>query len=888
VKKIIIVVGLVVLLGLSFVLYKWLAPREQADPFTIVPEDAVLVLETSQLYNAWEEFQDKKVWHSLKQIPAISSLQYKINAFDSLLVMEDKREFFKDKKVLISLHVSSSKECDYLFYIPVNSSKEENFLKKALEKLQNNKEYMIESKTYHDYNIQSIHTKDNSQSISYFVYKNYFIAGFSNKLVEGVIDRLENKKTNFLFWKKERSDIKKLVEGKTSLYLRYDKIKDLLSMFSGVEFLKPLASFADKSVLEVRIDDRELLLNGFTYSTSEEKSFIQCFRTQKPQKFNLKNYIPNSTSSVYYYGYSDGVSLRKSLENYWSAQDPNYLKSVDSLNKEFKINVGSLYKNFKNEIGLCHLDSETSPGDKLIFVYSENSEKLIEDLNKISEATSKGGRLIDNETWQRKKIREIKTEEFPAKVFGKIFSGFPQCYYTSIDNYVVFSNNKQNIKNLFKDIETDNVWGKTILVNSFLEETITEFNVGVFVNISNSWKSLLNEVSPEFKDQLINNEKFVQGFDLLALQFSHINETILTNMVVTHDLSVPDYSGQPSNQLVWDAKLKSEIYLIESKNRGKDFLVQDSLNNIYLVGNDLKVKWKYSLGESIQGGVTAIDIHKDKNWEVVLAAANKIYAFNYKGKMVNKFPIVISDTIKTLSILDYDNTKDYRISVSDKSGQIYFYNTAGQNLEGWTPKEVSGNVFDKVRHLRIANKDYILAIQENGTISLMNRKGEMQNPFPLKLKKGQVISYVQQKGKDLEDTEFIVQHADKSFTTFNLEGKILQQTEAREFLIPDSRRQSFVWFKPELQRSTVTYDQENQLKIPFRVTNIKYFNFSSKGEFVMAFDKSGKGLSVYNNKGQEVLKHLDSEGFSDLYYDEKGKAFKFYNLYNNKISLVEF
>lgn len=887
-KKILIIVGVIILVAGSVLVYRWFAPREQTDPFTIVPEDAVLILETSQMYTAWEEFQDKKVWQSLKRIPAISSLQNKIKAFDSLLVHNEKTEFFKDKKVLVSFHLSSAKESDYLFYIPVNSSKEENFLRNTFKKLENNEKYVLESRDYKDYTIQSIRSKDNSQSISYFVYKNYFIACFSESLLESVINRLENKKTNFLFWRKESSGIKKLVEGKTSLYLRYDKIEDLFSRFSDSQLLKPLSSFADKSVLEVNLDDKELLLNGFTYSANEKNSFIQCFRTQKPQAFLLKNYIPASASSVYYYGFNDGGSLRKSFEKYWSTQNPSYLEEVETINKKFKIDIASLYTNFNKEIGLCNLDSDASSLDKLVFVYSDNSEKLFAELNKVALASGKGSAPLSTETWERKKIIEIGIEEFPSKVFGKIFQGFPKCYFTTIDNYVVFSNNKQNIKNLVKDIEGDNVWGKTIAVNSFLEETITEFNVGVFVNISTMWRALLNEVSPEFKDELLKNEKLIQGFDLLAIQYSHINETILTNMVITHDLTVPDYDEETSAPIVFDGKLSPQMNLVENKNRTKDVLVQDSLTNIYLLGNDIAIKWKYLLNEQINSEVLSIDIKKDKSWEYLFSSGNKIYALDSRGKLVNKFPFVLPDQIENISVLDYDNNKDYRVAASDKNGNVYIYNLAGQNLEGWTPKSFTGKVFEKVKHLRIANKDYILVIQENGTINLTNRKGEMQAGFPLQLKKAQIISYVQQKGRDLESTEFIVQHADKSLTSFNLNGKITQRSEATDYLISDNRRQSFVWLKTQQNSSLVIYDQENEVKIPFKVTSLKYYNFSSKGEFVIATDKARRILSLYDKKGVELIKSVESDGHSDVYFDEKTKVFKVYNLFNNKIDLIEF
>lgn len=894
-KKILIIAGFLVLATGGVFLYKWLTPHHEADPFRLVPEDAILIIETSRIYNVWESIKSKPLWVNLHAVPTVETLGNKIASLDTMLGENDKIDFFQNKKVVASLHAGAGKNPDYIFYIPLSSGKDERFLEKTLKNIKGQGKYFIEERNFKGYAIGSLTSKESKSSFNYLVYKDIFVGSFSIAMLEHFIDNLE-KNNQLLFWKKnERS--KKSSQGTTTLYLNYARFPELLSLFGNAEMFRPLTSFAEESVLEFNLNDRDLLLNGFTYPYIQKPSFISNFKGSVPQQFYVKHYVPNTTAALYYYGFDNGLRLRKSLEQFWAAQDPGYLKEVEEINQKYDIDIGSVYKYFGNEIGFCLSPGDTALGNRLILLHTPDPGQLIPSLDSVAIKTSgKKQKKMRGENWKGTTIKKMGVPEFPTLLLGKIFSGFPDCYYAALDNYVVFSNTEQGIKDLIQDIEAENVWGKTLAINSSLEGTITEFNVGLFVNVKDSWETMLKYGTPDARKEWLKNKKLIEGFDFLAMQFSHFNESVLTNIILTHNLSEPVAKEQeraPAPEELHLDKVRPYFYLAESKNPGKDLFYQDSTLVLHKVGSDLRPIWKFPLKDTLSGIIFTIDIDKDRKWDCVFAAGNQIYALNSKGEPIKNYPINLrADTrVSSLSVMDYNNTKEYRLVAADQNGHIYFFDTKGNNLDGWKPKKLGGEILDKVKHLRVGDKDVILCIQKNGTVNALNRRGEMYPGFPLDLKSGKLISFAIRKGGDFEKTIIYVQSGKGEVISFNLKGKTVKNENKGSMICADPKGNSFVTIRGNPQEIMIERASGKSLTLPFVTDRIsvRYYNLSTKGEFVSVKDNSEGKLFIYNlEQGKEMITELQSDMNSEIFYNEKNKQYGLYNFRQGKLEVISF
>src|SRR5690606_13290395 len=138
--------------------------------------------------------------------------------------------------------------------------------------------------------------------------------------------------------------------------------------------------------------------------------------------------------------------------------------------------------------------------------------------------------------------------------------------------------------------------------------------------------------------------------------------------------------------------------------------------------------------------------------------------------------------IEHVSLLDYDNSRNYRVLIASREGNLWIYDKSGTNLEGWQPQRVEGRLMTPPRHHRLLGKDYQFAIRADGKVYLLNRRGELLPNFPLVLDARLAGDYYITRGRTAAETTITVVARDGWRITFNLQGKVL----SREVLVKTS------------------------------------------------------------------------------------------------------
>ncbi|MFN3939630.1 MAG: hypothetical protein ACK4IY_03520, partial [Chitinophagales bacterium] len=164
----------------------------------------------------------------------------------------------------------------------------------------------------------------------------------------------------------------------------------------------------------------------------------------------------------------------------------------------------------------------------------------------------------------------------------------------------------------------------------------------------------------------------------------------------------------------------------ENHMDGKDnILVQDSTNQIYLLSPNGNVVWKRQMESRINGIVYSVDFYKNKKKQILFATNNGVYLIDMLGRDVEGFPISLTASVTSpLTILDYDNSGEYRMFIGCDNGNVYGFYKDGKPLPGWSPLKDAG-IIEQVFGYAFSNqKDYIAMSNANGWLNVKNRKGE--------------------------------------------------------------------------------------------------------------------------------------------------------------------
>ena len=218
--------------------------------------------------------------------------------------------------------------------------------------------------------------------------------------------------------------------------------------------------------------------------------------------------------------------------------------------------------------------------------------------------------------------------------------------------------------------------------------------------------------------------KELEPLQSIALEFSTHESICYSNAYVYFDDSQKEELKNIWTKQI-DARITSTLNLVQNHYTQEwEITFQDENNNLYLISSAGDVIWKRKLDNQIIGSIHQIDSYKNFKLQLLFNTKNKVFLIDRKGRDVGSFPISLKqETTLPLSLFDYEKNKNYRIMLSCNKNH-YMYDKNGEYISGWKLKKTESNAILPAQHFILGNKDYILLAEENGTLNILNRRGE--------------------------------------------------------------------------------------------------------------------------------------------------------------------
>ncbi len=416
--------------------------------------------------------------------------------------------------------------------------------------------------------------------------------------------------------------------------------------------------------LDLKVGDKTANLTGFSF-VDQPTQFLSNFRTSSGAEFDIANIIPIEASWFYHFSTKDPAALGTSLQQYYQATAPDVLKYQAKLLKDADFDVNYTFNLMDEEIGLITMESAAT---------GEHHQLLILEVNDMGEAlkffNSAGerhmlttGDTLYHEQYGNYEIRKLPVANFPYALLGNLARGFEDSYYLQYRNNLVFSNNLQQLKNFTISIENEGTWTKSLRISHFLDQTNKEASFSLFVNTPRAWNQLLSGLKPSWKDYLAEHQFSFKNLEFLAFQFSTVDDKFYTNLTIYQPnlpiRSIPERIKTLRSITLPDF-IKTKPWLVTNhNNKLKEVFVQDTANNVYLIGSDFSVIWDKSISAPIISDVRQIDYYKNGKLQYIFATKEAVHILDRTGAYLPEFPKKLAQIkeIEHFGIIDYDNTK---------------------------------------------------------------------------------------------------------------------------------------------------------------------------------------------------------------------------------------
>jgi hypothetical protein len=766
-----ITAGIVVTLVAGYFAYVYFFRQESITAWNLVPDNALMVFERDDC-----ELCAVKIENSLVA-KVIESAALYAKPLDSLQTVVE-QTLMSSKKLTISLHSIKKDEFDLLFYLTLTPA-EWNVLS---DKIKLKRARL----TKREFGGREVHEIDlGGHVFSWTLIENVWVGTFTPFLVEDAI-RSYNAGGNFT--RKVSDKNLAVVRGDAgNLYLQLSRMSDLVAIFSpeGNAFSK---MFGASSLLDVKAEEGNVVLNGFSTDSVDQKNYLlSIFRHQSPVGFTLKEFISDRTLALYSFGINDGAAFKSDLDIFCKKNSIRTPDSAALVCRESGIDLNTLYAGINNEINVCLIESLNKKRvAKILIIETANVNGWLSAFDKLSNKYSVD--TVFYEAFSQYVIKKVPLFRFPEKLLAPLVSGFDNCFYTSIENKIFIGDDVDELKNFLADIDDENTWGKSVSYNSFLETTLLESNVSLYLNTNKIWNVLTPLLHPKWQQFVKENHGLLSGLQLSAFQFSHLSNSYYTNISInykpyTSDSRSPRKGSGKKTVVNFESDI-SGIFAVRSHiNRLDEVLVQDSVNDLRLISSEGATLWKIAIGERITSDVSQIDFFGNGKLQYFFTTRDAMYVIDRLGNYVEPFPVRLTSLgIQYASVIDYDRSKKYRFLLCDASGKLWMYDKSGSNLEGWVAKDAGGSLIAAPRHYRILGKDYIIAVRKDGVVNLYTRRGEAIRNFPLNLQTRLSGDFFLEKGSSLQNTFFVVVASDGYKIRFSMDGKV----QSRETLLKTS------------------------------------------------------------------------------------------------------
>lgn len=720
---------------LYFTLSKLKAPVSHA--YSAIPSDASIVIATNGSFKTFRDLQaGNKLWQQLSLLPEGKKVSLSLEFLDSLIKSNSGTEkIFQQKSFLFSFHSTAS---SWLLTTNVNDLKEFEQVEKWLAQLKN-------------INIQ----QESEQGYFTARYKNTTLFFLMRSGVISITDNKELRKQSFeslssgksILTDKEFSDLKETVgaDASANVFINYARLSNLLSK-SLSESVSP-GTFAGWSALDLKHELNSFQFSGFT--SFNENHTLALFEGQEAVATEVFEVIPSNISTIKSLRFTDRerfiASVRKNKT--WEHPDENEVSShlLSWINNEVTVFTGT-----ENSLST------------IVAIGSDDIEETAALLSSIRD-TSYTDSL---NTGQSGKLRITNH----LRLFGNLFSNVKENYYFIAGDYVLFANSFDEIRSVANELERKHVLSEDADFKEFIASFDGEANYFAFVRIPALLKknNIFNENAQTY---ISSNDSILRDFRFSAISLKKKEKFFYTSGAI---LFRPQTYEQPST--IWETELDTAIlskpYLIKDHiSGGYSVLIQDALLNLYLISSTGELLWKKKMEQQINDDATYVDALKNERYQTIFSSGNKIHCIDRNGNNLPGFPIELNSDISSgITILDYDNTRDYRILSGCKNGMVYNHTMSGEEVEGWKFKSLEYPIEKKPAHTMIAGKDQIVVCDSAGNLISVDRKGQPRTE-KFEIGKSPLSEILIEQGSDMK-TSFIVFISADHFVKCSFTGKL--------------------------------------------------------------------------------------------------------------------
>lgn len=529
--------------GGYFVYDNYIKEQNRRNILSVVPKDAIFIIETDNLTKGWEEISESKIWHNLVKNPYFNYInEYAVLLDDFLKGNVAVDLMLKNRPLLISAHMISAKDYDFLFVVDLKNSKT---LSKGFDKLLKVIDgYDVKKRKFNNTEIVELIDKKDPNFIVYFSIKdNLLLGSFTGKLIEHTIDNIDvNYWINNSQYKKVTDELsaRKLFK----FYFNYRSLPDYIDIYAENmrEYTVPISKSLNFSAFDVNLEENKLYFDG--YSTLDSlPSYFSALSDVKPGTLKAYDIISDQMASYVSIGFKSYNMFFQSLTDQYAQGNAtdmeDYKGNVKMVERLLGINVQKDFFDWiGQEIAFVKLRPEntTRLEDAIVVIHSDNIEDAKSGLARITNQIRKRSPLKFEEIdYKNHTIHYLSRKGVFKLFFGDFFKNLEKPYFTYIEDFVVFSNSKEALMQMIDDYLKGHTLSHSKEFMDFKSDFEVKSNITMFIQMPKLYSNLYKFSNTETKKTIKENKDLILSFNRVGFQLISSGDMFKTKFISDHN-----------------------------------------------------------------------------------------------------------------------------------------------------------------------------------------------------------------------------------------------------------------------------------------------------------------------------------------------------------------
>lgn len=563
-------------------------------------------------------------------------------------------------------------------------------------------------------------------------------------------------------------------------------------------------------LLDFNVFPKSIAINGAIVDEKSINHWSNIFENIKPRSQSLQDIFPPQTKKASVYSYDDFDQIQRNLE---------YI-GCDIKSNE----LAHTFFNTTKEIGVFETDIGSGIALKSIDI-SSSYESIKEYQNQIN-------------TFRSIPVFEFTETLLFKENFESITQGIKPTKFIALDDHLIFSSSYEVLKMTISNYFNKNSLGTSLTYRTLQKSLSSQASVNHYFN-NNQLAEFFNSV---FKTNLTGSELI--DYKLTGFQLVKDDNIVHINSIVQKSISESSKTqiSEEFNLIFSNDINLGPMFVSNHLTKGKDILLQDKKNTVYLISNKGIILWKKTLKNPILGKVKQVDLYKNGRLQLVFSTKKRLHVLNKNGEPVGKFPLEFRDEItQPVAVFDYDKMRNYRFLITQNSN-LLMYDSNKKLVNGFKYKSTDQIISKEPIHVRHQGKDFIVVAAGN-QLKLLDRRGNIR----IKVK------------ESIDFSNESIYFCKSFFTTTNTKGELIQVSikgnVSRQSLDLEANHNITSSFK------TLVVRNENKLSINMNNTDLEYGKYSYPSLFnvndkiyVTITDLQSKKIWIFDSVAKPILK----------------------------------